>query len=157
MLKINLLAGIIGIFLSYESISQSPIQLDRPDQTESPFIVPVGYIQAENGLTFENINDKNQSLAYPSTLWKLGISKNFEFRLITELVSEKNDGARTVGITPTTVGFKVNITQEKGIIPTTSFIGHLTVPNVATREFDINYYAPSYRFTMQHTLSKRFH
>lgn len=156
MLEIRLLLIIGGLFYCQRSMSQTPIQLDRPDQTECPFIVPRGFIQAENGITFENTNKKNQSLAYPSTLWKLGISKNFELRLITELVSAKADNETITGITPITVGFKVNIAEEKGLIPTISFIGHLTVPNVATKDFDINYYAPAYRFTMQHTLSKRF-
>lgn len=156
MLKIRLSLVIISLFFYAKSISQTPIQLDRPDQTECPFIVPIGFIQAENGLTFENTNKKNQSLAYPTTLWKLGISKNFELRLITELVSAKADNETITGITPITVGFKVNIAEEKGLIPTISFIGHLTIPNVATKDFDINYFAPAYRFTMQHTLSKRF-
>ena len=35
------------------------IQLDRPDQTECPFITPKNYIQIENGFTLEN-KDKNQ-------------------------------------------------------------------------------------------------
>ena len=30
------------------------IQLDRPDQTECPFITPKKYIQIENGFTVEN-------------------------------------------------------------------------------------------------------
>jgi Putative MetA-pathway of phenol degradation len=155
MLKISVLFLILITFFGQKIMGQTPIQLDRPDQTECPFIVPIGYIQAENGLTFENANKINQSLAYPSTLWKLGISKNFELRLITELVSVQTDKETTTGITPITVGFKVNITEEKGLIPTTSFIGHLTVPNVAMKAFDINYYAPAYRFTMQHTLSRK--
>lgn len=156
MLKIRLLFVIMGVFLGQKNVAQTSIQLDRPDQTECPFIVPVGYIQAENGLTFEKINNKSQSLAYPTTLWKLGVSKNFELRLITELVSQTNLNETTKGIAPITVGFKVNICQEKGLIPITSFIGHLTIPNTANKGFDINYYAPAYRFTMQHTLSKRF-
>ena len=31
---------------------QTSIQLDRPDQTECPFIVPAKYIQLENGFNF---------------------------------------------------------------------------------------------------------
>ncbi len=156
MLKFNIIVTFFILFLHQKSNAQMPIQLDRPDQTECPFIVPKGYLQAENGLTFENLSKENKSLAYPTILWKLGISKNFELRLITELVTESNYNETTTGIMPITVGFKANIAEEKGIIPTTSFIGHLTVPNSASKSFDIKYFAPAFRFTMQHTLSKKF-
>ena len=124
MFKFNIIITIFILFLYQKSNAQIPIQLDRPDQTECPFIVPKGYLQAENGLTFENISKGNISLAYPTTLWKLGISKNFELRLITELVSESSNNEIITGIMPITVGFKVNIAEEKGFLPTTSFIGH---------------------------------
>ena len=38
------------------------IQLDRPDQTECPFITPKNYIQIENGFTVENF-DETQNLS----------------------------------------------------------------------------------------------
>jgi hypothetical protein len=131
------------------------IQLDRPDQTECPFIVPKGYIQAENGLTYEKNNKLSTSIAHPSTLWKYGFSDNFEFRLITEVISEKELSQVNTGLSPITVGFKVKMMEENGILPITSFIGHLAVPNWASKSFEANYFAPSFRFTMQHTLSKR--
>jgi Putative MetA-pathway of phenol degradation len=133
-----------------------PIATDRPDQTECPFIVPKGYIQAENGFFYEKSSPNTQSMAYPSILWKYGVSDNFELRLITELVSEKALLQTQMGISPVTVGFKVKILEENGWLPKTSFIGHLTVPKWASKELSANYYAPSFRFTMQHTLSDRF-
>lgn len=133
-----------------------PIATDRPDQTECPFIVPKGYFQAENGFFYEKISLNSQSLAYPSVLWKYGLSENFELRLITELASEKELSQTKMGLSPVAIGFKVRITEENGMIPKTSFIGHLTVPKLASKEFKTNFYAPSFRFTMQHTLSKRF-
>ncbi len=132
-----------------------PIATDRPDQTECPFIVPKGYIQAENGFFYEKTTKNSQSMAFPTVLWKYGLSDNFELRLITELVSEKTTTTE-VGLTPVTVGFKVRISEEKGFVPKTSFIGHLTTPKLASKEFTTNFYAPSFRFTMQHTLSDRF-
>lgn len=132
------------------------IATDRPDQTECSFIVPKGWIQAENGFFYEKTSINNQSMAYPTVLWKYGLSDNFEFRLITELISEKERTQTLKGLTPIRVGFKVKISEENGIIPKTSFIGHLTVPKFASKEFRTNFYAPSFRFTMQHTLSDRF-
>jgi Putative MetA-pathway of phenol degradation len=133
----------------------SPIATDRPDQTECPFIVPKGYFQAENGFFYEKTSLNSQFVAYPSVLWKYGLSENFEIRLITELASEKKLSETKIGLLPTTIGFKARISEEKGWIPKTSFIGHLTVPKLASKAFSVDYYAPSFRFTMQHTLSEK--
>ena len=46
--------------------------------------------------------------------------------------------------------------EEKGVIPTVSFIGHLSIPTAATNNFKASYFAPSFRFTMQHTISNKF-
>jgi Putative MetA-pathway of phenol degradation len=158
MIRLTILMS-ISLFLgmtSAKSQSIAPIATDRPDQTECPFIVPKGFIQAENGLTYEKIKAECKAIAYPSILWKYGISKNTEFRLITEFVSEKEFSKEKKGLTPITVGFKTKIAEEKGLLPLISFIGHLSIPHWASAEMKANYYAPSFRFTMQHTLSDRF-
>jgi len=151
LLSIGLLLG-----TSVENLFGQSIQTDRPDQTECPFIVPKKFIQLENGFLVENKIKSSQTLNHPSTLWKYGMSERFELRLITELISEKTDAETIVGLSPVTVGFKVNICTEKGLLPMTSFIGHLTTSHVATKEFHTSYFAPSFRFTMQHTLSDKF-
>jgi hypothetical protein len=137
-------------------VPKDPIQTDRPDQTECPFITPKGYLQAENGFTYDNIDKNNKSITLPTILWKYGINKNFEFRLITEANTLKSFGNKVTGLVPTIVGFKVSVSDEKGIIPATGFIGHLSIPNAASTEFKASYYAPSFRFNMQHTLSNKF-
>ncbi len=59
------------------------------------------------------------------------------------------------GITPITVGFKVKLAEEKGILPMLSFLGHLSIPSVASKNFKTTWYAPSFRFTLQHTLTQK--
>lgn len=143
-------------FLSKNSLAQlDPIQLDRPDQTECPFIVPQGYIQAENGLTYENVDGSTTNILYPTTLWKYGLNKNAELRIITELTSKKGEQTTINGLAPITIGFKAKICDEKGIIPLTSFIGHLTSSNWGSKKLHTDYFAPSFRFVMQHTLSDK--
>jgi hypothetical protein len=131
------------------------IQLDRPDQTECPFITPKKYIQIENGFTIENFDQNQKSYNYPSTLWKYGINEKFELRLITELVSEKTNGNTNTGLLPITIGFKTSLFEEKGLIPKTSFIGHIATSKIGSKEFQAKYIAPSFRFTMQHTLTEK--
>jgi len=127
------------------------IQLDRPDQTECPFITPKKYIQIENGFTVENFDKTQKSFNLPSTLWKFGVNRNFELRLITELISEKT----ITGLSPITIGFKTSLFEEKGLLPKTSFIAHITTSKVGSKEFQTKYIAPSFRFTMQHTLTNK--
>ena len=130
------------------------IQIDRPDQTECPFITPEKYIQIENGLTFETFDQSQTSFYYPSTLWKYGVNEKFELRLITEFVSEKRNINTTTGFLPITIGFKTSLVEERGIIPKISFIGHITTSKIGSKEFQAKYISPSFRFTMQHTLSE---
>ncbi len=132
-----------------------PIQLDRPDQTECPFITPAKFIQIENGFAVENFHENQKAYSYPSTLWKYGVNDKLELRLITEFVSEKVNGIINTGILPITLGFKASLFEGKGFIPKTSFIGHITTSKIGSEKFQTKYIAPSFRFTMQHTLTKK--
>ena len=53
------------------------------------------------------------------------------------------------------IGFKSRLFDEKSVLPTTSFIGHLALPHLASNDFKKSFYAPEFRFTMQHTVSSR--
>ncbi|WP_293892374.1 transporter [Flavobacterium sp.] len=132
-----------------------PIQADRPDQTETPAIVPKGMFQVETGFTFQKNDENSTSISVPTVLWKYGVNENFELRLITEFISEKIDGEKKSGLTPVLVGLKVKLCDEKGIIPKTSFIGHIGLPNAASSGYKSDFVAPEFRFTMQHTLSDK--
>lgn len=148
---------ILFLFLSSLLYSQEAelIQADRPDQTETPSIVPKGMFQVETGFTFQKNDTFSKSLSLPSTLWKYGVNENFELRLITEFLSEEINNEKLNGFTPVYVGFKVKLADEKGIIPKTSFIGHISLPNAASKEFKTEFFAPEFRFVMQHTLSEK--
>ena len=129
-----------------------PIETDRPDQTETVATVPAGHLQMENGFSVEQTNDSTQAIAHPSILLKLGLGERFEIGLIAELNTIK--GIKTIsGLNPLTVRFKEKITAEHGIVPATSFIGYLSIPEAASPDFRLSFYAPAFRFTMQHSLS----
>lgn len=140
---------------SIYSQTTEPIQADRPDQTETPAIVPKGMFQTETGFTFQKNDAFSKSNSLPSTLWKYGVNENFELRLITEFLSEEINNEKLNGLTPIYVGFKVKLTEEKGIIPKTSFIAHIGLPNAASKRYKTDYFAPEFRFVMQHTLSEK--
>ena len=47
------------------------------------------------------------------------------------------------------------MSEEKGFWPKTSFIGHVLIPKMASSNFKADYYAPEFRFVMQHSLSEK--
>ncbi len=132
-----------------------PIQLDRPDQTECPFIVPRKNVQVEIGFTYQQTDRHASSIFMPSMLSKYGVNEKLELRLITELEQAKENGATDFGLNPVKIGFKTKLVEEKGWIPMISFIGHLSLPTIASEKYKAEYYAPSFRFTLQHTLSEK--
>jgi Putative MetA-pathway of phenol degradation len=153
--NIFILLFILSISISSFSQDSIPIQTDRPDQTECPFIVPKMYLQLENGLTYENIDKSTSSILLPTTLWRYGLTPNFELRMITELYNQKIGSQSILGLNPLIFGFKAKISDEKGIIPATAVIGHLVTPNWGSKEFSSPYFATTFRFNLQHTVSKR--
>ena len=132
-----------------------PLEADRPDQTETPSLVPTGMFQAESGFTFQKNDTSSKTNSLPSTLWKYGVNENFELRLITEFISETINGETISGLNPIYIGCKIKIADEKGFRPKTSFIGHILVPKIASTAFKADYFDPKFRFVMQHTLSKK--
>lgn len=148
----------IFVFLLFSTtcFSQNePFEADRPDQTETPSIVPKGMFQIETGFSFQKNDSENEFLTLPSTLWKYGVSKKLELRLITEFISENNNDGKNKGFLPLSVGFKVNLFKENGWLPKTSVISHVSLKNIASSRYKNDYYVPDFRFTMQHTLSKK--
>lgn len=154
--KILLIVSVAFLFQTNARAQSLPsIQLDRPDQTECPFITPENYIQAESGFNIENVSADRQVLTTPTVLWKYGVNKKFELRFITELITDKNNSDKFTGLAPVTFGFKTALFEEKGIIPKTSFIGHITTATMGSEKLQTKYIAPSFRFTMQHTISDK--
>ena len=150
----------LGIFfggLVNESKGQSlaPIQLDRPDQTECPFLTPEKYLQVETGFLYEKITDGVESTSHPSILWKYGLNSRMELRMITALVNVKTDAGSTTGIPPITFGFKTSLIEEKGIVPKISFLGHFTTTTLGSKDFQASYAAPEFRFSFNHTLCEK--
>ena len=138
-----------------ETDKPEPIATDRPDQTETPFLVPRGMFQMETGFVYEKVDDNTHALVTPTVLMKYGLNENFELRLIASYTTVDFDGTKTSGFEPVNVGFKARLVEENGIIPKTSFIGHLQLPDVASKDFRADHYATNFRFVMQNTLSDK--
>jgi len=148
-------SAVIGFFGNRVCAQDSgAIQTDRPDQTESPYIVPRGMLQVELGSAYEQSTPTISEWVHPTSLIKYGVNDKFELRLITDYGTEKTPDKSETGMSPITLGFKGMLGEEKGVLPKISFIGHLTIPHASSESLKNDFYAPAFRFLCQHTLSK---
>lgn len=155
------LASLVFICSCLSCRGQSRIDTDRPDQTESAFTVPRGWMQLESGTVkekWETSPQKIYSYTLPTLLTKYGISDKWELRLITEYNrwgTAKRWFRDTIGILPVKLGFKVNLYEGKGIIPRVSLIYHTAFNRLASKMArGGSFLAPEFRFTFQNDLGE---
>ena len=146
------------LFVPKSAICQSddipPIQTDRPSNSFSPSLTAKGYLQVESGVMAEH----NYGMLYfttPTVLVKYGVNKKFELRLQSALNWDESN-SNTLGIPPLMLGFKSSLVDEKGVVPQVSFIGHISLDEIATDNMKRKYIAPDFRLAFQHTLSRKF-
>ncbi|WP_131450751.1 transporter [Flavobacterium subsaxonicum] len=130
-----------------------PIETDRPDQTETTATVPAGMFQSESGFTHRQAERNGRELILPETLWKYGINDKLELRLITEFEFNKYGDSLAQGLEPVDIGLKVNLWDEKGIVPETSIILTIKLPKVASKDLAVDYVAPEIRLLFQNTIT----
>jgi hypothetical protein len=80
-----------------------------------------------------------------------------ELRMVIEYAGIVTDGGSPLsalrGFNPVSVGTKIMVCPEKGIIPQTSINIAFTLPYIGRREFRPSFLAPSFFLLMQNTLS----
>lgn len=163
MKKIILLIIALIITLSVVYSQDKPeIVTDRPDQTEAPNLVPRGGLQIETGFAVENDRENNTSfknITYNTTLVKYGVNEHFELRLISEFLGERmrtpeNLESEIKGLSPLSIGLKINLSEEKEFWPQVALIGHISLKS-GSNEFAPDYTYSDFRFTAAHKLSDR--
>lgn len=140
------------LFLSgVRSQENGRMETDRPDQTESPFIVKKGYFQLESGFNKNYISSEIEYFL-PTTLIKLGLNKKFEFRYLSVL----NASSQKIRFKSEAIGLKFFLFDEKGILPKTSLIAHYHLGDLKRDLADLNRIPHSVGdavITSQHQLS----
>jgi len=142
------------------------IETDRPDQTETPSLVPPGYFQVELGIQsqYDERNDiystdavEFREFLYPTALLKYGVLPWLELRFIAEYADNRaylngKEVEQHHGFNPLAVGTKIAFWQENEWIPKTSLIAHITLPKTGADTFQIENPVIDYRFVMSHLL-----
>src|SRR5690242_15858098 len=94
------------------------LETDRPDQTESPYIVPLHFFQGEFGFNLVNNKDGVRQVVHPTSLLKYGLTNRFELRLAispyTEELRTISSVKKTVLLEPVELGTKIRLFEEKG-------------------------------------------
>ncbi len=166
--SILILLFIIGfVSFSYaQDDTNTPEELvtDRPDATEASTTVPKGAIQIETGgfyTSFEDNGIKEEVLGYNTTLVRWGVLENIEFRLgwnfeeVRTTVNGMELPDVQSGLSPLLAGMKLNVTEEKGLLPEIALIGHIFLPFSAASDFRPETTAVDFRFAASHTLSEK--
>lgn len=101
------------------------INTDRPDQSDGVYTIPKNKMQIENGILLKKETVINNFML------RYGVTKTTEVRLLADI--GKEDAIK--GIKPLTLSVKQRIINEQGLIPAITFVGYVSFPKIATRDF----------------------
>jgi hypothetical protein len=133
-----LLGGLAQAQELWPTAEDPEFSTDRPDNTEAPQVVPRGLIQLETGLLFRQDKEgglREYEFLYPRFLFRLGILRNVELRLVGDHRREQAQPEdrqqrpiTTQGFNAFAVGAKVRVLKGEGVVPDIALLGHLTLP-----------------------------
>jgi hypothetical protein len=150
--------------ITYNSFSQTtaeqPISPDRPGVGTPPSLVPENHFQLETGFLYDRSHPDGTTTkvySYNQSLFRFGLLSFAEIRLSTDYTKTEvtnSDGTASVaGFGPVTLGTKIALLQEKGVIPQTSLMANFTLPNTGLADYRVNNVAPSVYLLLQNSLS----
>ncbi len=149
---------------SQEQNNPGTLITDRPDATESPSVIPRGYLQIETGALYEDAGEdafKQHTTTFNTTLLRYGVLENLELRIgwdFSEIKTDINGVTQeniASGLSPLLLGAKININKEKGWIPEMGLLTHVYLPFSASTDFRPETTGVDFRFSFAHTLSEK--
>ena len=129
---------------------------DRPDQTESSRTVGLGYLQIESGflLGFEGDGGVSaRQILAPTTLFRYGIARGFELRVVSQFKSMKVLDEHARGISDMEIGAKIQVFKKEGVNTEVAFISHLLMPT-GTPELSDGSFGSINKLAVSHSLSE---
>ncbi len=131
MEKLNYLT--LVLCLSACTVLSQTIITDRPDQTESSSTIEKGSLQIETGILLgfsENDFTSERQLLAPTTLFRYGITKGIELRVLSqfERLKDENSSQKVSGISDLEIGTKVQVFKKENVNIEIAFLSHLILP-----------------------------
>jgi hypothetical protein len=172
MKKLSFFAALLltNLAWSQTDTTMDAIATDRPDITESAFITPVGWFQYEGGYQFSNSVDNLNTTTnrhQVEEVLRFGVTERFEVRAVINANTESYKSPTIFimpegpsGIEPITVGFKYNLAKESDRMPQTTWLSHLSFPQVAFGDYravtQVNTVFHEQRLMMEKGITDRF-
>lgn len=159
----------VGLSVAQDSTQTVTIITDRPDASNTPFLVPKGQLQVEMGIQVDGNKDESIGIKDYQTLYTLNNTSikysplNFlELKFISgygiyDLNRKsyfKGNWERDKNVLPIILGSKIFICKQKGILPHTTFESNFTLPIYGTLNSPI-FVSPELRLLMFNQLNER--
>ncbi len=130
------LAFLLLCVCHHRSLAQQ-IVTDRPDQTEASSTIPKGSFQIESGILVQHAEDagiKSRDIALPTTLFRYGIVKWLEARVVVNYnLQQLNIGdtsiSNTSGIPDLQLGTKIQLFRKDSSSTEVALLAHAVVPS----------------------------
>jgi len=133
---------------------EEPAELvtDRPDQTESPVVVPPGSVQIETGASYTG--DEEDSVDYLGTLLRVGLTRRLELRLATAGWNQVLNEDESPNFGDAELGAKLRLWDENGWRPEVALLLSTSIP-IGSDATSTNSPDPAFRFSFAHMLTER--
>lgn len=148
---------IILLLFSFLTRGQEYINTDRPDQTESPFVMGKRSLQIESGFLYNKF-DKHKSAYIFRNLIRYGISHWMEVRLLTEEGANREVYIEeTVQSTyPLAASTKILIARDQKWKTAVTLVGYVELPFTATTRERKEYWSPCVLMAFGNKFNKTF-
>jgi hypothetical protein len=147
------------MFILNFPIMAQEIITDRPDQTESSSTIPKGSLQIESGVMLSFVENDGISLRVfsgPTTLFRYGLTKDIEIRIVNQYIHIKNktNSKEISGIADLEVGAKIQILKRENINTEIAFLSHLVVPT-GSKDLSFEKFGTINKLSISHQLNDR--
>ncbi len=144
-------------FLFAGKLSAQQIVTDRPDQTESSSTVGLGNLQIESGFLIgfeENAENSNRQVLAPTTLFRYGITKGIELRLVNQFETLRHQHQKAQGVSDLEIGTKIQLFKRQESATEIALLTHLILP-IGTREITNGKYGTINKLSISHELGEQ--
>lgn len=138
---------------------EPPLDTDRPDNCDSPYLVPKGLFQIEGGGAYGERSTEGQRLTatgFPLALLRFGVTDSLELRLGVpgfqfETADTVTGQAEVTALVDSTISMKFRIADQHGAVPQIAFIGTLLIPS-GDEGYSTERVDPGFRFAFRSAL-----
>ena len=129
---------------------------DRPDQTESSSTVPKGAFQVETGILLgydEGGSFSIRQLLLPTTLFRYGLTKGIELRVLSQFESIQMVNREFKGISDLEIGTKIQILKKENVNTEIAFLTQLLIPT-GSLALTNNTFGTTNKLSLSHALNE---